>query len=390
MVKRNRGLEIVCYFSMLILGIQVIGFQFILADIAREFSMNKTAMGAIAGAQFAPNVIVPLLLGGLVDRVDKRVISMFCAVAYLVGSIVVIFSKSVFMLVAGILILGSGGVMFPAVFTVMLAETEPQRSSFFASMVETSFSIGSVVGPLLLSFLMKEGMEWRGLYYIVAGMSVLAALAFSLSKSPVKAKRSGIAPAERGTIRSVMNRFGILLILFGGVYYMVEGGFTTFLNSYFEDVLRDVQNGSLALSLFGLAMAVMRIATSKVTRNREKLIMAGCLGAGAAALAMVFIRQYTLVWCVLFGLMAAPCWPLMMSTAVDAFPHSSGRIATLIMVGNGVGGVLVSPVMGFISDRTDVAASYLSVVASAILAALLFLIFLREKNRRQSKVGSTL
>ena len=117
---RNRIFEYTCYMFMLLFGVQLAGYQYSLIYIMQEFSLNNTTLGLLSSMQFLPNLIVPLLCGGLVDRYNKRWIAVGCAAAYAVGCACVFCSASMGMLVAGIGILACGSAMAPAVLTLSL------------------------------------------------------------------------------------------------------------------------------------------------------------------------------------------------------------------------------------------------------------------------------
>ena len=141
--------------GMLIIGLQAAGYQYVLLEIATEFHMNNTQMGLLASAQFLPNLIAPLIFGGLIDKKNKQNLTIFCISAYAVGSVIILFSNTLWMLIAGIIVLGMGGSTLPSVLTVMLSERNPAKSSYYASMIEVFYSLGTVVSPIAVSFLLK-------------------------------------------------------------------------------------------------------------------------------------------------------------------------------------------------------------------------------------------
>ena len=57
-------------------------------------------------------------------------------------------------------------------------------------------------------------------------------------------------------------------------------------------------------------------------------------------------------------------------------------MTTLIMVGGGIGGLLVSPLMGMVSDMAGIALSYLVVTLAALLGATTIWVLYRHRKRR--------
>ena len=182
-----------------------------------------------------------------------------------------------------------------------------------------------------------------------------------------------------------MNIYGILLIAFAFVYCAIETGFSNFLTPYYTKVLNYEDGAGFALSSVGIAMTVVRLFTANMHKHKAKIVGTGCMLAGVFAICMTLFpgKLPSTGWTVLFSICAAPAWPLMMSVAVDTFPHSSGRMTTLIMLGNGIGGLLSNPIMGFISDKLGISRAYLFVAAMSIIAATLFYTFGLIKTKRR-------
>lgn len=379
---RNRIFEYTCYMFMLLFGMQLAGYQYSLIYITQEFSLNNTALGLLSSMQFLPNLIVPLLCGGLVDRYDKRWIASICAAAYAVGSVCVFCSASMGMLATGIGILACGSAMAPAVLTTLLAEMDPVNSNRYANMVEVFYSLGTVVAPIGLAWLVGRGMPWRGLYAVIMVGSLVVAVALGCMHPQRKVALHQAEQEPVGKFR--LNLTAWMLIAFAMLYNFVEPGFTTFASTYFTEAVGDTWGASISISLIGLTMVVSRMISSRLHGVKEKLILSGVLGAGMAGLLMALLpfKGVSVLWCVLFGLIAGPCWPMMMSVAIDCFPKSSGRMTTLIMVGGGIGGLLVSPLMGMVSDMAGVARSYLVVTIAALLGAAVIWVLYRHRKKK--------
>ena len=65
-MRASRSLfSTLAYLTMFIFGLQVCGQQFILLDIAEEYQMNKTAMGALSSVGFITGLCSAVLLAGL-------------------------------------------------------------------------------------------------------------------------------------------------------------------------------------------------------------------------------------------------------------------------------------------------------------------------------------
>ena len=378
----NTVFEYTCYMLMLMIGLQLAGYQYSLIYITKEFTLTNTQMGLLTSMQFVPTLLMPLLFGGLLDKYNKRVISPICAVVYCLGSVCVLLSESIVMLAIGIFVLASGGAIAPSALPTLLTELDPQNSNRYANMAEVFYSLGNVISPIMMAWAIGQGMHWRGLYALVMICSLMIGVAMLLMRPQAKGSVIRIEEEEGGRFR--LDLVALMLVAFGMLYNFIEPGFMTFASTYFTEVIYDPVGASLSISVMGLTMVASRMVASRFKGVKEKLMFTGLMGAIAAGLLMAFvpIKGVSVVWCAIFGILAGPCWPMMMSVAIDCFPRNAGRVTSLIMAGSGIGGILVTPLMGMVSDAIGIAPAYLVSVAAAVLAAVAISIVYRYRKKR--------
>ncbi len=100
------------YLTMFIFGLQTCGQQFILLDIAEEYGMTKTAMGALSSVGFISGLCSTVLLGGMIDKKNQRLITAVCTGAIAVGSLLVLVVPNFVGLIIGLVIMGFAGQLF--------------------------------------------------------------------------------------------------------------------------------------------------------------------------------------------------------------------------------------------------------------------------------------
>lgn len=111
-MRNSKGLfSTLAYFTMFIFGLQVCGQQFILLDIAEEYGMNNTAMGALSSIGFLAGLCSTVLLGGLIDKKNQRLLTAVCTAAIAVGGLLVLLVPNFIGLVAGLTLHGLAGAL---------------------------------------------------------------------------------------------------------------------------------------------------------------------------------------------------------------------------------------------------------------------------------------
>ena len=369
---------------MVIIGTQLSGYQYSTIYINEEYALTNTEIGLLSMMQFIPMLIMPMLFGGAIDRYDKRLLAILCAVCYFSGSLIIFLFRSTISLIIGIFVNASGGSMAPAIVTVLLAEINPAKEREYTSFVEASYSSGLVLAPLLLGFLIGKGiMDWRGVFLIASIMSVVSIALLLVSRAePVKKLEKARNANDRFRLDFVI----VMLILFGLIYTMMEIGFTTYSALYFMELFDYELGARLSVSLVGFAMVVSKLASARFRSKKENILIFCALSSLVVNLFMVIFpgKILSVIWCVLFGLVAGPCWPTLMSTALERYYSNAGRITTIILLGSGIGGIVVSPIMGILIDAIGVRLSYTIVSVCALLAAVTVILILLDDKKKKT------
>ena len=375
------------YLTMFIFGMQVCGQQFILLDIAEEYEMNKTAMGALSSVGFITGLCSTILLGGLIDKKNQRLLTGVFTAIIALGGLLVLIVPNFMGLIAGLMLMGFAGAMLPAVVPVMLSKYDPSHSSRYAGIAEMFYSAGSVAGPLIMAFLLGRGVSWRALYIAVTVISAAVAMGIFYMHSPAaSAEGSPMVIAENsGSLLAVLKPIGLLLILWSFAYSSLESGINSYAKPYFTEAYPNPTAASTTIAIVGAGMVFSRLLASRIHKNKAAVAAACCLGGGLMALLMVTVpgAWTSYAWCILFGVVAGPAWPLAMSVAIDSFPENPGRISTMLLVGSSTGGATVGVFMGMIADHRGLCICFLYPAAMGLIsmAALLWVRALHKRKQ---------
>lgn len=387
-MRTSRSLfSTLAYLTMFIFGLQVCGQQFILLDIAEEYQMNKTAMGALSSVGFITGLCSAVLLGGIIDKKDQRLLTGGFTAAIALGGLLVLVIPNFIGLIIGLMLMGFSGTMLPAIVPVMLSKYDPSHSSRYAGIAEMFYSAGSVTGPLMMAFLLGQGVSWRALYVLITIISLVVAGGIFWMHSPTAPASAEplVIPKNAGSILAVLKPVGLLLILWSLAYSSVESGINSYAKPYFTEQYENPLAASTTIAIVGIGMVVSRLLASRIHKNKAAIAAACCFGGGLMALLMVIVpgAWTSYLWCCLFGLIAGPAWPLAMSVAIDSFPENPGRISTMLLVGSSTGGATVGVFMGMLADHIDLRSSFLYPAFMGLIA-MSALMGVRALNRRKS------
>lgn len=110
MEKRYNGTLLFALLSVMMfaLGLQVGGFNLVIAPVAEEYQLSNTLMGSLATFQYIAIMIAPIVFGGLSDRRGRKNVIVAFSLLFLAGCAFTLFIPSVAGFIAGVFLIGAG------------------------------------------------------------------------------------------------------------------------------------------------------------------------------------------------------------------------------------------------------------------------------------------
>ena len=153
-----------------------------------------------------------ITMGTLGDRIGRRRLLMFGAVAFGIGSILAAFSNSAEMLIATRALLGiAGATLAPSTLSLIRNMFhDPRQRTFAIGVWITSYSVGAAIGPFLGGVLL-EYFWWGSVFLLSVPVMILL-----LALGPILLPEFRDPNAGRLDLKSAaMSLAAVLLIIFG-------------------------------------------------------------------------------------------------------------------------------------------------------------------------------
>jgi len=245
--------------SLLILGLAALSFALAqttlipaLAELMEEFHTDATGIAWVLTGYLISAAIFTPIFGRLGDMFGKRRLLVIALFIFAAGSAVSALGDSVAAIVAGRVLQGVGGGIFPLCFGIIRDEFPPERVSASIGLMSATLGIGGGVG-LIVGGLIIDHASYHWIFWLGAGMAVVAAIAAvifvpeSPNRIPAKVDYRGAAVLAVGLsvpmyAISEANNWGwtstktIGLVLAG----LVVLGFWVWLQKRTDDPLADV------------------------------------------------------------------------------------------------------------------------------------------------------
>jgi benzoate transport len=142
-------------------GYDVLAISFASPGIAREWGIDRLALGFVLSMELIGMGLGSMVLGGVADRFGRRRTLLGCLVIMTSGMIMATRAKGVYDLSAWRVITGLGiGGMLAAINAVTAEFSNDRRRGLNVSLMAVGYPIGAVVGGSIAALLLKQG-DWR-------------------------------------------------------------------------------------------------------------------------------------------------------------------------------------------------------------------------------------
>ncbi|HUX50309.1 MAG TPA: MFS transporter [Spirochaetia bacterium] len=386
---RYRTLYIGLFGNFVVYGIGMTIIGATLPKILADFSWSYTAAGAVLAAGSLGYFISTYLSGMLLQRLGPRVVAAG-------GLVVQAISLAVFALVPSIVVnfiiyfimgLGQGGTEVTINYAVVRMERKGE--SHLMSIIHAAFSVGAVIGPLIIGLIIRMGFSWqllyRGLGAVTLVMAVILAILpfgrLTLSNVETPEMRASLARPER----QPMFYLAFFLLL---VYVGVELGSSNWVSEYFVTILGSTPSvGAFMVSIFWIGLLVGRVGVPVVFRRaaHAKVLTGLALFTTLSLAGALLFRNPVVVGAGFFftGLGCSAIYPLIMTIIGHFFDEGQNRAIGFAAAGGGVGSLVFPFIMAAVSQGFGLRTGFLLYVFMAlVMSGISFAVLVQIRKKK--------
>jgi fucose permease len=345
-----------------------------LPSLARAFHLSDSQSGALLFYFFTGTAVGALLCRGNYARVlTLGLLALACTCLSIAWVPRLLLFPWAFCLGIGV------GAPLTAV-CLFVGRNYPARRAATLTLLNFTWSIGALLAPLLVARMLAVS-SWRGVYMVLAGASLLAAMAVGLM---IRDSEEAVRPAPETTgLRNV--RFLALFAFFFFLEVGMESTFGAWISTY---VLRTTHTtvtlAAAAAAIYWAGFLVARgLSPLALLRVRpERLLELALFAALAAATLLVIGGSPVLLLAaiLLLGAAMAPIFPLALSAFLDRARHSSDT--SFLFALSGFGGSVFPWLVGTISAHTGSLRAGLIAGPATLLAMIALLPLLGMRVRK--------
>lgn len=384
----HRSLFIVVFANLVLFGAGVSLLGATMPTIIRDLGWSYLETGSVLATGSAAYLASTFLCGLLVRRLGPRAVVtggllvQGAGMAAFGGHPGLAWNMAAWLLVG----LGEGGTEVVSNYCVVRIERTGQ--SRIMNLMHSAFTVGAVLGPVVVGSVLQVGLPWRYTYLAVGASCAGAALAFSLvdfGEAGLRAPATGSAYSALAAL--ARNPLLIVLCLVILLYVGVEIGVASWVAEYFVGVHGlSAATAAYTVSVFWGGLLCGRfLAWAAYHGHRQEhfllvLTITAALGVGLALVADTPILAMALFF--VGGLGYSCVYPVVMTITGLRFTEEQSLAIGAVSTAGGLGSLCFPYIMSGIAERFGVARGfwfYGAITAAMVVVALAVLLLIRRR-----------
>lgn len=329
-----------------------------------------------------------LISAFLLPRFGKLTLVTLSYLAFAVFMFACGFSPSYLLFVSLNFLLGVATRFFDASSNAAIPVLSPNNTGFYLNLLHASFAVGGLVGPIMLTYMLNNGISWTGTYLWLGIAFMVLTLLYFLARTAGSKKQSKDNATDSVSVKETLPYSKlftpqtilliIILIAYCGHQYGISNWYHTFLTS---QMATTDEFASFALSFYWIGVLIGRVLGAILSRKiKESLLLKiGAVAGAALMVAGTFVTDPVAVFvCVgASAIFTGAIIPLAMSIGFAVFPQASGKVSVLFSTAISIGAVIFPWLMGIVSDSYGLfAGMVLNMICLLILAV--FALFIKK------------
>jgi fucose permease len=364
----------------------------VIAQVIVDYQTSRVTAGSLEAYKDLSIAAVSFLVASYVPRIGYRRSMIVALLAVTLGSLLVATVRGFWVTPVLYLAVGSSFALVKVAgySTVGLISADQKEHTGFMNILEGTFMVGSLTGPLLFSLMISRS-HWNNTYWIIAGLTALALalmLVTPLAESDIRSESEQSNFFEMFHLLKYPMVWAFVACAF--LYVMIEQSFGTWLPTFNREIfgLSQAQSASF-LSIYAGSIALSRFLAGFLLRRMSWLVLLLIYLAAAFVLTLLVLLQtrgpvasasanwyeapplafvFSLV-----GFFLGPIYPTICSivlSRLEKVHHSS--MTGLLLIFSALGGTSGSLIIGLVSQRLSVHnAFFFPILPIAALAFML-------------------
>jgi len=378
MEKNRKNIMIISYIMFAYMGIAFLSQGSLKLEMAGSFGITTSKLQYLFTVFSTASMVTVIANKVFLEIVPLRVEVILSSVFILVGTFFMILTKNINIFMVGLILSGLGIGIYISLGSYLIMNTFTEDRTGKLNFLHFSYSISAVITPIVAAALIGVNLSWNMVYTILL---ILVIIVIFLA---LKTDFDGVTHEKDKKNESQSAKWDLKVYLSASMLFLYV--FTEMIFSYWivEYMVNQGAHGGeakISLSIFWLFIAGGRLLTGKLGHkfkvNNIVVILLIMALTSYFTLMLVSGVWITYIFVGLLGLGFSSLYPSIIALATEGRKNISPSLMTFIMTSGSVGGIIYSPISGWVNSNFDVTATMgIGIITTVLMLSIsLFLKF---------------
>lgn len=346
---------IISYIMFAYMGIAFLSQGSLKLEMAESFGITTSKLQYLFTVFSTASMITVIANKVFLDIVPLKLEVILSSLFILIGTFFMVLTKNVNIFMMGLILSGLGIGVYISLASYLIMNTFTEDRNGKLNFLHFSYSISAVLTPIIAAALIGIKLSWNMVYMVLL---ILVAVIIFLA---LKTDFSNITHEKDEKNESQSAKWDLKVYLSAAMLFLYV--FTEMIFSYWivEYMVNKGAHGGeakISLSIFWLFIAGGRLIAGKLGHKFKVINMVMTL------LAIALISYFTLmlvqgIWVTyifvgLLGFGFSSLYPSIIALGTEGRKNISPSLMTFIMTSGSVGGIIYSPISGWVSSNFNV------------------------------------
>ena len=364
--------------------VTIFAYAFILApshtlinEVVAEFSLEGAGQGLMSNLLSVGFMLSLFIIPVMQGRAQKLTLIIAASVLQAVMLAAGGASPTFFLFGTSCVILGFSGGFIDTYCNSAVVDVRKTESSRYLGYMHGLFGVGSLIAPFLFIWLLRS-MQWRGIFYILAGISAATALFVAIAARGKAGKDSAPTISEHlfkktdlmDYLRKKRNLALVLACFFSTV---AQGGVMAWIVRYMTLRFDAADLGALSFSIFWVCATVNRFGFAQFVKNAPMKFFALGSVLHCVLLTVGVYSASPVVLCVMIGalgLIGGHFFPVLISEFAKGYEGRTSFTTSVMMFIASISRIVAPVLIAYTSSSISLTFGILIPAAAALLAAV--------------------
>jgi len=397
LVNRNISKKILinisCFSGALIFGMSLVMSSPILIEISQSIGRNIETMGSIFPFFYTGFILGSLLSSTIVNHWGrKRSLTIFYFLIF-ISSLGMLLVSGYLLFIIIFSLIGLCGGFIESLTSSIVLEINKKNEGLYLNLTQVFFGLGAFIGPLIPTFIIDRGLNWKYSYAILSLICLVNLIFFLFLNIPDAGYKKAIGSIK--AFKSVLSYNGIVffILVFAIFFYVsAEIGIAFWLPTFLR--LNKLFSSTLAsqvLAFFWLSFVFGRFfigLLSKKVKILNILIVITTLSIPFILMGIYAENKFLIIFAfILTGLLFSGIWPLIVSFGGLNFSSQRDFVVSILIMAGGVGGLFSPWLIGKVFNNWNLisALNLTYVFLFFLLVLIIILLVIDRKGERDEK-----